>query len=73
MGTSKTFRAGPGWEKRNTPGAAPKVSKGAIVHAEGTHMSGADEYGRMGMRKGTRKKSKHGKMSAKNPGPHGYS
>ena len=70
MGTSKTYRAGPGWEKRNTPGAAPKVSKGAIVHAEGTHMSGYDESGRKGLRKGTRQKSRSGGMSAKNPGIH---
>ena len=70
MGKSKSWRAGPGWESRNTPGGDPKVSKGAVVKAEGTHMSGGG-YGRKGH--GGRNKSKSGKMGAKNPGPHGYS
>ena len=72
MGKSKTYRAPPGWEKMNTPGAYPKVSKGAVVVAEGTHMSGSDDYGQHAG-SGARNKSKSGKASAKNPGPHGYS
>lgn len=72
MGMSKSYRGTPGWEKRNTPGAAPKVSKGAVVKAEGTHMSGEDEHGRKGS-KGGKGKGRSGKMPYKNPGPHGYS
>lgn len=73
MGSSKSYRGGPAYEARNTPGADTKPSKGAIMHAEGTHMGGYDESGRKGMKSKTRMKSKGGKMSGKNPGPHGYS
>lgn len=72
MGTSKSYRGGPGWEPRNTPGKATKPSKGSKSTAEGTHMSGG-QSGRTGMKNTARKKSKSGGMSAKNPGPHGYS
>ena len=73
MGSSKTFRAPPSWQARNTPGGKTYPSKGAVVKAEGTHMSGSHDYGRKGMKKGARNKSKSGMTSAKNPGPHGYS
>ena len=74
MGTSKTYRKGPGWEARNTPGAEPKVSKGAIVNAEGTHMSGYDSHGQKAGH-GARIKSKSGRTPAGNKGMgiHGYS
>ncbi len=72
MGSSRTYRKPPGWESRNTPGAEPKVSKGAIMKPEGTVMSGYDESGQKAGH-GARNKSKSGMMSAKNPGPHGYS
>lgn len=73
MGKSKSYRNGPGWQSRNTPGAATKASRGAVVHAEGTHMSGSDEYGRGGMGKSARSKSKAGRMPAKNSSPYGRS
>jgi|1_EtaG_2_1085319.scaffolds.fasta_scaffold141679_2 hypothetical protein len=72
MGSSTSRRGSPAWQSRNTPGADPKVSKGSIVHAEGTHQSGHDDHGRDGMG-GARKKSAARKTSARNPGPHGYS
>lgn len=73
MGSSKTFRGSPGYESRNTPGAEPKVSKGAIVRAEGTHTSGYDQSGRKGLRSGARQKSRSGMTAAKNSGPYGRS
>lgn len=73
MGMSKTYRGGPGFEGRNTPGGNPKVSKGSPVKAEGTHQSGYDSSGRSGLRKGSRMKSRSGMTSAKNSGPYGKS
>ena len=45
MGASKSYRGGPGWQSKNTPGpsennGAGKVSSGSKSSAEGTHMSG---------------------------------
>lgn len=73
MGSSTSHRKGPQWTGRNTPGANPKVSKGAVVKAEGTHMSGATDEGRKGMPAKARSKSMSGRKPAKNTGPHGYS
>lgn len=72
MGTSKTHRSGPAWEARNTPRGREKYSKGSKTTAEGTHMSGYDSYGRMGMSKGTRKKSYSHKTTPKTADKHGY-
>jgi len=61
LGKSKSYREGPAFTARNTPGADPKVSKGPVVKAEGTHMSGGAT-----MRSGkTGNKGKSGKHSAK--------
>lgn len=73
MGASKTYRGGPAYETRNTPGADSKVSKGSIVRAEGSHVSGHDQSGRKGLRSGTRMKSRSGMTGAKNSGPYGQS
>ena len=73
MGHSKSYRGAPGYQARNTPGANPKVSKGAVVKAEGTHMSSDGDYGRKGMRSAARQKSRSGSMGAKNSGPYGNS
>lgn len=72
MGSSKSYRGGPASGSRNTPRGRTKASTGAVVHAEGTHTSGGG-YGRKGMPSSARNKSKSGKMSSRNPGPHGYS
>lgn len=72
MGSSKTYRGAPGWEPKNTPRGENKVSKGAIVNAEGTHQSGSNDYGRKGLRSGARMKSRSGMKSAKS-GTYGQS
>lgn len=71
MGASKTYKGGPGWAARNTPGANTTPSKGAVVNAEGTHMSG-EGYNR-NVKAGTRDKSSSGKKSAKAMGIYGQS
>lgn len=74
MGSSKSFRAAPGWESQNTPRGKSKVSGGPVVKPEGTHMSGSNDYGRMGMKNSARNKSKQiSGGSAKNKGPYGRS
>lgn len=66
MGASKTFRQGPGWQGVNTNrGAEKSYSKGAIVRAEGTHMSGG-EGGRKGAKsQGAKSKSVTGPQAMK--------
>jgi len=73
MGKSKSYRGGPAFQGRNTPGAETTPSRGSHSDGEGTKMSGTDGYGRMGMSKGTRAKSKSGKVSAKAKGIYGQS
>ncbi len=64
MGASKSWRGGPGWQGRNTPGADTKGSSGhTIVKAEGTHMSGGKSL-RSGAKAGGNKSSS-GKVSGK--------
>lgn len=74
MGTSKTYRAGPGYQKANTPGqkadAKMSYSKGSKSTAEGTHMSSGGG-GRAGH--GGRNKSSSSRSGAKNVGPYGRS
>ena len=72
MGTSKSFRGGPGWQGRNTPGKATKASKGSHSTAEGTHTSGYDDSGRAGMKNTARRKSKSGRTGPKMADKHGY-
>lgn len=64
MGKSSSFRGGPGWQERNTPGGTTKVSKGAVVKPEGSYMSDGGS-GRKGPRKGTRSKSRSGMASTR--------
>jgi len=71
MGTSKTHKSGPGWQGRNTPGKDVTPSAGGHSTAEGTHMGTGTM--RTGLRSDARQKSRGGKTSGKNPGPHGYS
>jgi hypothetical protein len=73
MGASKSYRGGPAWAERNTPGGTTKVSKGAIVKPEGTHSSGPNDYGRKGMKNTARAKSHSRRSGPMNPGIHGYS
>lgn len=73
MGTSKSYKEGPGWEDRNTPGADSKISKGSKSAAEGTHMSGEDDWGRKGMSNTARKKSSSGETPYKTKTPAGQS
>lgn len=72
MGGSKSWREGPAYQGRNTPGGDTTPSKGPVVKAEGTHQSDS-EGGRKGMRSDARSKSRSGSMPAKNSGPHGES
>ena len=71
MGQSKSWKAAPGWESRNTPRGETKVSKGAVVNAEGTHQSGNDDSGRAGMKRST--KSSSSEKSGKTKGIYGQS
>ena len=74
MGTSKSYKMGPGWESRNTPSGNTKASRGAVVKSEGTAMSGKGDFGRSGMKNSSRQKSKQiSGGGAKNKGPYGRS
>ncbi len=72
MGSSKMSRSGAASGAQNTPRGKSTVSKGNIVNAEGTHMSGADEHGQKAGH-GARNKSHHSRSSVKNKGPYGQS
>lgn len=77
MGTSKTYKNGPGWAEPNTPGnienAKKSISKGPIVTAEGTHSSGAEESSRGGLKAKASTRYKSGKISLKSNGIYGQS
>jgi hypothetical protein len=51
----------------------PPVSKGTITVAEGTHVNSQRDYNQSRRGPLGTGNSKSGKMSQKNPGPHGYS
>jgi hypothetical protein len=68
MGSSKSFRKGPGWQGVNTNrGPESPYSKGNVVNPEGTFISGG-ETGRSGMSKKARDKS----SSSRKGGPTKY-
>ena len=78
MGQSKTYKGGPSWAEPNTPGnienAKMSHSKGhPIVTAEGTYTSGADDYGRKGLKAKASTRTKSGKITVKASGLHGQS
>ena len=74
MGTSKTYRGGPGFQAANTPGqkadARQTYSKGSRSTAEGTMESSG---GSLRGGAGGQKKSGKSKSSVKNTGPYGMS
>ena len=72
MGTSKTFRGGPAWQKNITARGKESYSDGATIHPEGTQMSGGgNNMGKAGA--DARKKSKSSRSTVKAPVPSGYS
>jgi hypothetical protein len=70
MGSSKSYRGGPGFQEQNTPRGKTKVSKGSVVKPEGTATS--SKTMREGV-KSTAGKSKSSHGPAKNAGPYGRS
>jgi len=74
MGSSKSYRGGPGWTKKDvTPSGGYTPSKGSKSSAEGTHQSGENDFGRKGMSNTARKKSKSGTAPFKAKVPSGRS
>lgn len=74
MGSSKSSRGGPSWQKNNTGRGTESYSKGyRQVPYEGTIMSGEDQSGRKGMPASARNKSKSGHTPSGNTNPYGKS
>ena len=77
MGTSKNYKAGPGWSAPKDPGnkanakASAHPAKGTRSTAEGTHMSAGPKM--RGDTYNAGMKSSASRSSAKNSGPYGES